>query len=174
MQKNWYIIYTKPGTEKKTAALLTKRKIKNFCPLNHEETGFARRKKTVHVPLFSSYVFVNTTEAELEHLKHIEYIVSLVYWKGQPAKISEDEINAIKEFTDNYQGIKLIRSRVVENDIVTVNAPTYFMDGNLLSVKNKIMKVNLPSLGFIMAAEIDTESVIGREVSFGKKDLILQ
>ena len=158
----------------KVASLLAKRKIENFCPLNSKETSFTRRKKIVYVPLFSSYVFVNTPETELEQFKHIKYIVSLVYWKGQPAKVSEDEINSIKEFSLNYQGIKLIRSKVVENDVVIVNGPSYSIDGNVLSVKNKIMKKNLPSLGFIMKAEIQTDSLMGREISFGNKDLALQ
>jgi len=174
MQKNWYVLYTKPGREKKTAALLTKRKIVNFYPLNSKETGLATRKKMAYVPLFTSYVFVNTTASELEQLKQIGQVLSLVYWKGKPATVSQGEINSMKQFSHNHQYIKLIRSKVIENERVTVNSPSYSMEGNILSVKNKIMKVNLPSLGFVMTAEIDTEKVIGREVAFEKKDLVLQ
>lgn len=174
MQKNWYIIYTKSGTEKKTASLLTKRKIHNFCAVNFKETGRGRRTKIVCAPLFPSYIFVYTTEIELLRVKHLEYVVNIVYWKGQPAKISEDEINSIKEFTSNYQDIKLGRSKVVENGIVTVKAPSYSIDGNLLLVKNDVMKVNLPSLGFTMIAEIKTENVKRSATSVWAKDLILQ
>jgi transcription antitermination factor NusG len=174
MQKNWYIIYTKPGTEKKLAALLTKRKIENFCPLNCKEMWLGRKKKIVRLPLFSSYVFVNTSETQLKQLKDIEHILSLVYWKGNPAKVSDDEIDIIKQFSNNYQNIKLVRSKVVENAMVTINSPSYSIDGNLLSVKNRTMKANLPSLGYIVTAEIETEGVMGSEISFAKNRLMLQ
>jgi len=174
MQKNWYILYTKPGREKKTAALLTKRKIANFYALNRRETGSARGRKIAYVPLFTSYVFVKTIATELDKLKQIGHVLSLVYWKGQPAIVSEDEINSVKKFSDNHFHIKLIRSKVFENKMVTINNPSYLIEGNVLSVKNKVMKVNLPSLGFTMLAEIDNDRVIGREVGFGEKDLVLQ
>ena len=31
MKKNWYAVYTKAQCEKKVAALLTKKKIENYC-----------------------------------------------------------------------------------------------------------------------------------------------
>ena len=37
MQKNWYIIYTKPKCEKKVASLLSKKKIENFLPVHWKE-----------------------------------------------------------------------------------------------------------------------------------------
>ena len=101
MQKHWHIVYTKAKCELKVASLLEKRKIENFYPLNSKETGFTRRKKMVYMPLFSSHVFVNTNETELEQFEHIKNILSLVYWKGRPAKVSEDEINSIKKFLLN-------------------------------------------------------------------------
>jgi hypothetical protein len=108
----------------------------------------------------------------LEKLKQVGQVLSIVYWKGRPAIISENEINSMKVFLPNYANIKLTRSKVVENEVV--NSPPYFIDGNILAVKNKIMKVNLPSVGFMMSAEINDERIIGREVAFGQKDLIMQ
>lgn len=172
MEKNWYILYTRPGREKKVAALLTKRKVTNFHALNHKETESAKGRKMTYVPLFTSYVFVKTTSTELERLKQVGQVLSIVYWKGRPVIISENEINSMKVFLSNYANIKLTRSKVVENGVV--NSPSYFIDGNILAVKNKIMKVNLPSLGFMMSAEINNERIIGREVAFGQKVLIMQ
>ncbi len=45
MQKNWYIIYTKPKCEKKVAAFLTKKKIENFLPLQWKEITYVQKKK---------------------------------------------------------------------------------------------------------------------------------
>lgn len=46
MQKNWYAVYTKP-LEKKVAALLSKKKIENFCPLGCVETQNFRKLKLI-------------------------------------------------------------------------------------------------------------------------------
>lgn len=172
MQKHWYIVYTRPKCEKKVAASLTKKKIDNFCPLRNIKS--LRRKKIHHEPLFDSYVFAYTYENAVDQLK-IDGVVSVVYWKGHPAIITEDEINLIKKFTATHQEIKLIRSQVNPQAIAGfVNGPSYSIDGKVLAVKNKSVKVNLPSLGFIMVAEMETDTVIGREVSFGNKELLFQ
>jgi hypothetical protein len=47
------------------------------------------------------------------------------------------------------------------------------MSGNLLTVKNTMVKVNLPSLGITLVADVETETM-HTELSFGKRDLILQ
>jgi len=172
MEKNWYILYTRPGREKKVAALLTKRKVTNFHALNHKETESAKGRKMTYVPLFTSYVFVKTISTELERLKQVGQILSIVYWKGRPAIISENEINLMKVFLANYANIKLTRSKVVENEVV--NSPSYFIDGNISAVKNKIMKVNLPSLGFMMSAETETDSEVGSGISMAGKPLMPQ
>ena len=82
---NWYIIYTKPKSEKKVSVLLTKRKIKNFVPLNCKQTMRSRKNKMHYEPLFSSYVFVKIEECDISLLSKVEGIVNVVYWKGKPA-----------------------------------------------------------------------------------------
>jgi len=166
MQKNWYAVYTKPQCEKKVAALLTKKKIENFCPLSCVETQNFRRHKLIFEPLFKSYVFVFVTEAETEALKNIDGVVNLLYWLGKPAMIKEDEITAIKEFTNDHRNIKLERTLVNINDVArNFNASSYAIEGKLVTVKNKTIKINLPSLGYTMIAKIDDESVFGRNES---------
>ena len=161
MQKNWYIIYTRPKCEKKVAALLTKRKIENFCPLNCKQIKSTKRSKLLYEPLFDSYVFAYIIEKDIDLLKQPDNVVSLVYWKGQPAIIRDDEIDAIKEFTNDHQNIKLERTQVNVNDVARIiDGPLYSMEGKVLSIKNKMVKVNLPSLGFIMIAEMETETII--------------
>jgi transcription antitermination factor NusG len=163
MQKNWYAVYTKPQCEKKVAALLTKKKIENFCPLSCVETQNFRRHKLVFEPLFKSYVFVHVTESDTELLKNIDGVVNLLYWLGKPAMIKEDEIAAIKDFTNDHRNITLERTLVNINDIArNFNASSYAIEGKLVTVKNKTIKINLPSLGYTMIAKLDDESVFGR------------
>ena len=165
MQKNWYAVYTKPQCEKKVASLFTKKKIENFCPLSCVETQNFRRQKLVFEPLFKSYVFVYVTEADTELIKNVDGVVNMLYWLGKPAVIKDDEIAAIREFTNDHRNIKLERTLVNINDVARYNSPSYAIEGKLVTVKNKTIKINLPSLGYTMIAQIEDESVFGRNES---------
>lgn len=166
MQKNWYVIYTKPQCEKKVATFLTKRKIENFVPLVSSDAQNTRRNKVVHKPLFKSYVFIHATEQDAAFLKQADGVINLLYWLGQPAVINQAEIDAIREFTSDYQNIDLeklsVNSNVIEKSIFR---SSYEIEGNVLAVKNKTIKINLPSLGYAMIANLKEDSIFGRERS---------
>ena len=164
MQKNWYIIYTRPQYEKKIGALLTKKRVENFIPLVCADVQSSRRKKVVQKPLFRSYVFVYITELETAMLKQIDGVINLLHWLGRPAIISDLEVNSIKEFTSDYQNIELeklaINSNVLERSIYK---SSYEIEGNLVAIKNKTIKINLPSLGYAMSANLKEDSIFGRD-----------
>jgi transcription antitermination factor NusG len=167
MQKNWYAVYTKPHCEKKVSSSLTKRKIENFCPLNYRKIMSFRRSKILQEPLFKSYVFVYTTFAEVVSLKQIDGVINILYWRDEPAVIKQDEIAAIREFTSDHQNIELERAQVNIHDVARiVDGPSYSMEGNVFAVKNKILKINLPSLGYNMMAEMEDESIFGSEAFY--------
>jgi transcription antitermination factor NusG len=163
MQKNWYAVYTKPQCEKKVAALFAKKKIENLCPLSCVETQNFRKHKLIFEPLFKSYVFVYIDETETELIKNTDGVVNLLYWLGKPAIIKDDEIAAIREFTNDHRNIKLERTMVNINDVAqNINSSSYAIEGKLVTVKNKTIKVNLPSLGYTMIAKMEDESIFGR------------
>lgn len=175
MQKNWYVIYTKPKCEKKVGQSLSKRKMENFIPLNGKLVKDFRKRKIIYEPLFQSYVFVCIEEARIPLLYQVEGIVSLVYWKGKPAVIHGEEIQAILEFTADHQDIKLEKTHVkVGHELQIADGPSYTMGEKILIIKNRSFNVTLPSLGFTMIAELEMESVRGLDISFGNKELLLQ
>lgn len=175
MQKNWYIIYTKAKCEKKVASVFTKKKIENFIPWNTLQISSGRKQRTTREPLFSSYVFANIIEEEINKIKKIDGVRNIVFWKFKPAIIKEEEIKMIKEFTSLYQDIKVEKTRVNEIERAgRIDNARYLLEGNILTVKNTIVKINLPSIGFNLVANIEIETPLHSEVSFGKKDLLLQ
>jgi len=175
MQKNWYLVYTKPKCENKVASILTRKKLEAFCPQNRKQAKQLRRIKLVFEPLFSSYVFVCTEEQNIPMIRQTENVLSLVYWKGKPAIIKPEEIAMIRSFIKDHQDIKLEKIEVNPDEKTRIlNQPNYIMDGNILSLKNKSIRANLPSLGFNMVAEFEGETVLGREILFGSKHLSLQ
>ena len=175
MQKNWYLVYTKPKSEKKVAALLTKRKINNFCPQNRKQVKHLRRNKLVNEPLFSSYVFVQLEAINLVFLKDIENILNVVYWKGNPAIINNEEIDIIKDFINDYDNIRMEKTIVnLKDSAKIVDRPAYTMDGNLIRLKNTSVRINLPSIGYTLVADLaGKEELISVQSPF-IKEIILQ
>jgi len=175
MQKNWYIIYTKPKCEKKVATLLTKRKIENFFPLNYKEINSFRKRKSFQEPLFKSYIFTNIEENEIEKIKTIDGVVNIVYWKGMPAVIKEEEIKVIKDFITDYQDIVVEKTAVNVKDVArAINASRYSITGNVLISKNTMAKVNLPSIGYTLVAKVEPADSLHPEATFNEKKLLLQ
>ncbi len=162
MQKNWYAVYTKPHCERKVSLLLSKKKIENFCPLNYKEYRSLFRRSISYEPVFNSYVFVKCTGEEImAFTKQISGIISVLYWKGNPATINETEINAIREFTKEQHDIRLEKLNP-KVEIIENNNVSYLLDGQIVRVKNKPVKVDLPSLGFTMVANVKEIGVLGQ------------
>ncbi|MGN6803390.1 MAG: transcription termination/antitermination NusG family protein [Ginsengibacter sp.] len=176
MQKNWYAVYTKPHCERKISLSLSRRNIENFCPLNHRRSRQFFRNVTSSEPIFQAYVFVRSTDEEIIALsKRIPGAISVLYWKGRPATIKDEEINAMREFAQNHEGITVekMRSNLKSGDAEL----SYLMDGQILLVKNRTMKLNIPSLGLSMVAKLPEEkaeqTLLGNKRSFGNKELLL-
>lgn len=165
MQKNWYAVYTKPQAEKKVAASLTKKKLEVLVPMVYTKTKTFRKNKFVFEPLFKSIVFVYATQAETQVLKQTNGVINLLYWLGKPAVIDNSEVNAIREFTENYRNIRLEPTSVNnEEEVNNYNGSSISIEGKLYAVKNKVVKVKLPSLGYYLTAELEEESIFVREV----------
>ncbi len=175
MQKNWYIIYTKPKCEKKVASLLTKKKIENFFPLNWREIISLRKRKVCQAPLFESYVFAHMGKSEIDKIKSIDSVVNLLYWKGSPALINKDEIEMIKEFVTDYQDIRVEKTAVNVKEMPRlIDDSKYSFNGNVLIIKNTMAKVNLPSLGFTLTAKVEQMDSLHSTAAFAKQNSLLQ
>lgn len=154
----------------KVASSLAKRKIESFCPLNCKQIKKFRKRKLNYEPLFSSYVFVKVEEENLFLFEQAESVLSFVYWKGKPALIKDEEIEAIKEFIQYHEDIKLERIEVnINSETRNSDAPFYSTSGKILVIKNSTLKVSLPSLGFMMIAEMDDKDRLGSKERSGEK-----
>ena len=156
----WFAVYTRPRSEKKVAEILTRRKIENYCPINKIVRQWSDRKKVVHEPLFPSYVFARVSESNVTALKQTNGVINLVYWLGKPAVIRDLEIEAVRKFLSEYSNIKLEKTPVTINDHVRVlSGPLMDLEGKVLSIGSNTVKLALPSLGYMMFAELETSNV---------------
>jgi transcription antitermination factor NusG len=112
--------------------------------------------KVVEEPLFKSYVFVKVDEENRTAVRMTDGVVNFLYWNGKPAIIKEKEIDAIRKFLDEHYDVTVIKADLKPNEKVVITAGA-FMDkqAKVLEVKNKVVKVLIESLGYILVAEID-------------------
>lgn len=158
--KQWYAVYTRPRWEKKVSELLTRKGVQNYCPLNRVVHHWSDRKKMIYEPLFTSYVFVYTSETEHVILKQTPGVINLVYWLKKPAVIRDVEIEMIQRFLNEHKNVQLKKTSVSVNDIVRVlTGPFVSQEGHVVEVKSKSVKLILPSLGYMMYAEIETSNL---------------
>ena len=159
-EKKWYVVYTKPRWEKKTADLLNRKQIENYCPLNKVVRNWSDRRKTILEPLFKSYVFVNSSEKEHLDIRQTDGVLNFVYWLGKPAVIKGAEIEAIRDFLHEHENVQLEKVDVSINDTVKIKrGPFMEQSGSVLEIKNRTIKVYLPSMGYALVAEVEKTNV---------------
>ncbi len=114
----------------------------------------------VYLPLFTSYVFIRITDKQLSLLKSIDGIISIVTWLGKPAIIKDEEIIAIKQFLKNHSNVQVEKNNVAINDKIKItNGSLVDQEGTIVALKNNLIVVSLPSLGYVMYVEVARESV---------------
>jgi transcription antitermination factor NusG len=157
---DWYVVYTRPRWEKKVAELLSRKDIENYCPLNKVQKQWHDRKKIISEPLFTSYVFVQASSIQMNAVRETNGIINFVYWLGKPAVIRKEEIEAIRDFVNEYKNIQLEKTRVNINDQVKiVYGPLINMEGRVLEVSNRTVKIYLPSLGYALCTQVDRDNI---------------
>ncbi|MFN5423163.1 MAG: UpxY family transcription antiterminator [bacterium] len=170
----WYVLYTKSRCEKKVSSLLSKRDIENYCPLNRVIRQWSDRKKVVHEPLFSSYVFVRSMVADLSKIKQTTNdIVNFVYWLGNPAVVRDEEIELIRQFMGEYSNVKLEKITVNVNDHVRItNGPLVNNFGQITEIQNNKVRLHLPTLGYAAVAEINLSNIEVVDYPYRVKNMI--
>ncbi len=154
MTKHWYAVYTKPQQEQKVVAALSRKKIDTYCPLTPVSVYRGFGKKVNMQALFPSIVFVQITENQLATVRQAGDVINFLYWLGRPAVIPEAELKSIHRFTSVYRNIKLEKTAIVRNAMAPAGEVT--ADSLYFGKENTVVKLSLPSLGYILTAEIKT------------------
>ena len=157
-EKKWFAVYTKPHYEERVTEILTRKKIENYCPINKVLRQWSDRKRLVNEPLFNDFVFLKVEESNLFSLKHIDGVINFVYWLGKPVVIRDSEIEAIRQFIDRYNNIQLEKIEISINGNNHIDDSTGEYRNNLIALTDRSVKVELPSLGYLMVADTETQN----------------
>ena len=105
VRQNWYAIYTKPRFEKKVYHTLTTNGLECFLPLITTMKQWSDRKKKVELPLIPSYIFIYTSEQNLNNILSFNGVVRILKYLKKPAIIQNHEIENLKILLKDSENI---------------------------------------------------------------------
>jgi transcription antitermination factor NusG len=154
--RKWLALYSRPRWEKKVNQLLSEKGLESYCPLNKVRRKWSDRVKIVEEPLFKSYVFVKVSDEDRTAVRMTPGVINFVYWDSKPAIIKEKEITAIRRFLDEYENVKVQPMDLkVRQRVKITTGPLMDQEGEVLSLRRKVVKVAIDSLGYVLVAYID-------------------
>lgn len=158
----WYVLYTKPRNEKKVAQLLADRGIDVYCPVREEIRQWSDRRKKILEPVFRSYIFVKLADYKQDSVEVLltPGAVRFLWWTGKPGHVHDFEIEAIKDFLNNYKNAEINTEVKVGETVMIKEGPLRETTGVILNVKKNIATLHLKSLGLNLIATLPVQSLI--------------
>ena len=128
----------------------------------YTKTKTFRKNKFVFEPLFrSDCICAGFAGRNTDHETN--------KWGYQPAVLAWKtgcdrwrEINAIREFTENYRNIRIEPTSVNNEEEVNNFNGSSSIEGKLYAVKQNRYGLKLPSLGYYLTAELEEESILNK------------
>ena len=156
---SWYVLYTKPRTEKRVAENLEQMGLEVYCPLITEVKQWKDRKKKLKTPLFKSYVFIKLEEKKRNRVFDVPGVVRYLFWLGKPAIVRNEEIEVIKDWLDDEKVQDAKVEHLNEGDKITIKSGAFKdQEAIIREVGKKKMRLIMPKLGFTV--EVNTKEVL--------------
>ena len=115
---NWYVLFTKPRSEKKVEKQLLSLGINAYCPTRPEIRFWSDRKKRIEVPVLPSMVLVNIDDNEINKVFKCSSVVRYMFWLGKRAVVRQSEVDILKKYLKgdyNLINSKLSNIKVGDN-----------------------------------------------------------
>lgn len=96
LQRPWFAAYTLANHEKRVSQQLQERKICSFLPTYRSVRRWKDRRKLLELPLFPSYVFVQTNANNRLDLLRLPGVLGLVCFQGKPVPVAPAEIESLR------------------------------------------------------------------------------
>lgn len=156
--RKWFGLKVKDGWKSRVMDALEAKNIICLSPIK-DPAGSVERIHSNEPGLIECLLFVKTTEEQLESIMGIRGVDHLLYWRDQPAVIQEKEILLLRYFTAIRKDLFFERIPVQPDaNVVVTTGPFLLKEGDGFDVKSRAIKAELPSLGYVVAAEVDEDS----------------
>jgi transcription antitermination factor NusG len=155
---SWYVLYTKTNNEKVLASNLERDGYEVYCPLYETIRQWSDRKKKVRIPLFKSFIFIflNSYEKEKSNVLSKPGAVRFLWWLHKPCIVRVVEIEAIREFLNDYRGAKITISLLKGDTMMINDGPLAGHSGELRHLNGNKATLIMKSFGYSLVAEVPT------------------
>ena len=145
---SWYVLHTKPRSEKKVEEELLSLGIHAYCPTRSEVRYWSDRKKRIKVPVLPSMVLVNVDDEHINRVFESSLVIRYMFWLGKRAIVRQSEIDILKKYLNgNYN---IINSNLL--DIKVGHSFSLSSFNNEKGIVNRISNNNiwiyLKSIGY--------------------------
>lgn len=157
----WYAVYTRSRNEKKAFERLKNEGFEVYLPLISREKKWSDRKKKVVEPLFRSYMFAKVSNLEYYKVLQDPSVVKYVTSEGNPVRVPENQILAIKRFLGSEYPIEITQEEIKTGDIVMITSgPLMGYQGEMVNLANSSkMIIRMEMLGHSILATISPQIV---------------
>ena len=153
-QAKWFAIHTQCRHEQSVARQLSQKQIAAFVPVMRETHNWSDRRKTVEVPLFPCYVFVQASGWRELHLDVIRTrgVFQWVGTRGVPEEIPEAQIEAVRSMISN-------RLNVTPYPFLSIGQRVRVRGGSLDGVEGFLVRKNEKDARLVISIEMLQQSV---------------
>ena len=145
---NWYVIHTKPRSEKRVEEKLLSMGISAYCPTRYEIRLWSDRKKRIQVPVLPSMVLVNIDDKDINRVFESPGVLRYMFWEGNRAVVRQSEVDILKKYLKgdyNFINSKLSDIKVGDNfSLSSFNNET----GIVNRISNNNIWIYLKSIGY--------------------------
>jgi len=153
LKMKWFVLYTSPRAEKQVDQRLKMQGVETYLPLHLTPRKWSDRIKMVEMPLFSSYIFVRTTDEILRTLLMVNGVSRIIFHNGSPAIIRDQEIIAIQEFVQVASGHEC--SFHLAEEVRVACGPLKNISGKITRIQGKYLVLHIEQLGLTISLNHD-------------------
>lgn len=148
---NWFVLYTKPQYEIKTANALNSLGFEAYCPTYTQIKQYSDRKKKVVRPLLPSYIFIKIEEKHRDKVFCISGTVRYLFWLGKPAIVQENEILLMKNnLAGIYDKVSIKKLKIGSQYDIT-HGHFKGQSGKIIEMSKNHVKLELASIGISLS-----------------------
>ena len=145
---NWYVLHTKPRSEKKVEEKLLSLGINAYCPTRSEIRFWSDRKKRIEVPVLPSMVLVNIEDKDLNKVFASSRVVRYMFWLGKRALVKQSEVDILRKYLKgDFNFINSNHSDIKVGD--NMNIPSFNDEKGIVNrISNNNVWIYLKSIGY--------------------------
>ena len=140
---SWYAVQTSYRSEQRVAQALTTKGLNTYLPLLRVVRQWTDRKKTIDVPAFSGYLFVNYEPTLRNRVKVLETngVVRMVGGNHSPSPIPVEEIEVVRRTLSSGVACDRCDALTPGAKVRVVRGPLAGVQGQLVRIKNSLRLV---------------------------------